>query len=537
MDKANTTSTSGWQSLRLPAAFFKANETFYIFDINHVNFLEVTKIIFDVASFIQQSPKDCHQLAAALPEYSVEDIRDALCEIEEIQRQSFLKPMSFQRNNRYSLDEIKKNLTTNLEGLYLNITSKCNLSCSYCIFGGKYENQPSLDQQEMSWDVAQKAIDFFFSNARQEGRLRVDFFGGEPLMAFPLMKRITESLEEKTAQRKQELLISISSNGTLLNDQIIDFLIKHNVLYQISIDGDKEIHDLNRKFKTSDIGTFDTILKNLQRIFDKNEEYFKKMVRLKAVITTESLDIGGISFFEIPLIKILKERRSCSILNKSPQYDLEKDQDFFLRIDKLAQSLLQKKDTSTVEELLEGLNYKKKNLFYLTLYNFFQVQVVNASFGLDQTIPFLKDCLIGIQGCVNIDGGISICYNSKTFIIGDVLKNTWYFDKIEEFHKKRYGIPDCKNCFIQRFCYLCYEKLNGNNDQFDASVKKYCEFNRHYYRTIFDYMLKIVGNNPNLWNEIQIIIETEQKLLNPNLNETPTSFKEGDNEFSNAESN
>ncbi len=514
-ESENSHSNSGRQSLRLPAELFKTSEKYYIFDPNQVNFLEVNEIIFEIISILKHTPKNLHALAEALPGYPVRDIRDALGEIEEIQSQGYFKPHDFQRANPYTIADIKKYLTTsNRESVYFNITSKCNLSCAYCIFGGDYANQDEMNQQQMTWDTAQKAMDFFLPQIRKDGQLRLDFFGGEPLLAFPLMKRIVNSMTKKMHQRNQELMVAVTSNGTVLNEEIIDFLIRHNVLFQISIDGEKEIHDANRKFKNSNTGTFDTIMKNLQRIYDRDADYFLDRVRLKAVTTTEFFDSPETGFFSIPLIKKLRDHKRFSVLDKTPHYKLNKDRDFFARIHKLGESLLQKKDVSTIKELLNGLNFKKKDLFYMTFYEFFLIQVINSTrFDLNDPVPFIKDCMIGIEGCVNPDGSISVCYKSGTFIIGNVLENTWYFDKIAEFHKKRYSWTGCKNCFVQRFCMLCYEKLNGKEDQLKASIQSFCEFNRNYYRLIFEYMLKILEKNPDLWNEPQRLAEKQQEIL------------------------
>jgi sulfatase maturation enzyme AslB (radical SAM superfamily) len=228
------------------------------------------------------------------------------------------------------------------------------------------------------------------------------------------------------------------------------------------------------------------------------------------VLSTESLDTDGTDFFNIPLIKTICDLKRFSVLNQSPHYNLKKDQDFFTRMNKLGELLLLKKDVSNREELLEGLSYKQKLLFYLTFVEFFQIQITNSlCFDIDQPIPFMKDCLIGFEGCVNVDGSISICYKADTFIIGSVIKNTWYLDKIDEFHKKRYKLPECKYCYVQRFCKFCYDKINGKEDQFKNSIKNYCEFTRYYYRVIFEYMLKIMENNPNLWDELQKDAENE----------------------------
>jgi uncharacterized protein len=495
---------------RLPVEFFRTPGGYYIFDVNHVSFLEVNEVVFNIISILTQAPKDYNELVKALPGYSAQDIRDALTEIEEIQSQDYLKRTEFRRHLRHELPEIKETLNGKLVNLYFNITTKCNLSCSYCIFDGNYEHHTGLKHREMSWETIQKAIDFFLPRARKKGHLRVDFFGGEPFMAFPLIKRTIDALKEKTVPRNQDLKISISSNGTIMNDKIVDFLIENDVYFQISLDGDKEIQDSMRKFRGSDKGSFDTILKSLQLIYDRNPDYYKKRLSLKAVLSTEFLDRDETDFFNLPLIKTVFDLKEFSILNKRPHFDLEKDGDFFERIHILGKELLKKKGVSTKKDLLEGLNYKKRYLYYLTFDDFFKIQLGNSLFyEIDQPVPFIKDCLLGYEGCVNPDGSISICYQSDTFIIGNVFENTWHYDKIEEFHKIRFGMPECKHCYVQRFCDFCYDKINGKQEQLSSSIKQYCEFKRYYHRVIFEYMLRIMENNPGLWDELQQDAERE----------------------------
>lgn len=504
---------TGRQCAALPVGLFKTPNSYYAFDINHVNFIEINEVLYMLFSALKDSPKSLEQLTAEIPGYSKAEIRDALGELEEIQKMGFLKHHEFQRENPYTLDIIKQNLNNELYGLFLNITTKCNLSCSYCVFGGDYDNHNPLEQQEMSWETARAAIDFFLARAKKEGELRVDFFGGEPLLAFPLIKRIVATLKEELRPRNQDIFITISSNGTVMNDEILDFLLEHNAILQISIDGEKEIHDANRKFKNSTTGSFDTVMKKLAMIHDRDLDYFSSKVILKAVVTTESMDADGADFFQLPLIKLLREKRRFTLINKSPHYNLKKDADYFDRIHKLAKVLLEKKNASTLDELVEDLNPKMKGMFFMTLSEFFLIQVsIAVYFDPDKPVPFRKDCLIGIEGCVNPDGSISICYQSNSFIIGNVLENKYYYDKIEEFHTKRYSRSNaCKTCFVQRFCQLCYSRISEKNDRLSASLQNYCQFTREFYRTVFQYMLEIMENNPGLWDELQEMAEKEKE--------------------------
>lgn len=502
------------QGLPLPVELFKVEGEYYVFDINKVIFLEVTKTVFDVLSVLKKDIVGIDNIVASLPEYSEQEIRDTLSEIEEFQGEGYFKPIDFQRYNPYTLPEMKDKLSNKLEGVLINITSKCNLACKYCILSGDYLSHSGLKQQDMSWDTAKKAIDFFLSRARKDGTFRVDFFGGEPLLAFPMIKRVVSYLKEKMSQRNQEFLIAITSNGTIMTEEIVDFLSENDVLVQFSIDGSKEMHNHNRVFRKSDKGSFDTVMKNLQLISDRNYDFFLNNLRLKAVITTESIEIEDTDFFSIPVIKTLIERRKFTMVNKIPHYDIEKDQDYFERIDRLAELLLKKKNVSTAKELLDGLTQKAKNLYAVTLSNFFGVQLTNYfHYAIDEPVPFSKNCMIGSKGAVNPDGSISLCYRADTFNIGNVFEDTFYFDKIAQYDRDKFSIPDCKNCFVQRFCTFCHEKVNNRDDNLETQIQNFCQFTRHYYRLVFEYMLKVMVQNPKLWDQIQVMAEERKNAL------------------------
>ncbi len=507
--------TNSRQNSFLSAVCFKTENSYYLFDVNNVNFLEVNEIVFKIISQLKKKSLNAAQLAQQLPEFSLADIKEALVDINNIQSQGFLVHHNFQRRNPHPPEMIRDYLTHRMNGLNLNITSKCNLACSYCIFGGTYKHVNTLENQEMTWELAEKAIDFFLARAATEGDLRVDFFGGEPMLSFSLIERVITTLKERLQGRNQTLKIAIASNGTIMNQHIADFLFTHNVYFQISMDGEKEIHDAKRKFRNSDIGSFDTIIKTLQFIYDRNPDYFRTNMRLKAVVTTDAFATDGADFMKIPLVRLLNDNKLFTIINQLPNYDVQKDEDYFSRIHTVAQLLLSKKNVATTEELVADLDYKKRLVFYVTLHSFFMVQIYNnLTYATMDSVPFSKNCLIGIEGCVNVDGSISICFNSNSFKVGNVWEDTWYFDRIEEFHRLRYSRAErCQYCFVQRFCNLCYEKLSAKENQFDTSFDKFCEFNRAYYKIVFQYMLQILENNPLLWDELQRIAEQEKKKL------------------------
>lgn len=174
---------------------------------------------------------------------------------------------------------------TNLGHLVLQVTQQCNLRCDYCIYSGKYNNRSHSDKR-MTFSIAKKAIDFFVERTRESKQIVLGFYGGEPFLELPLMVECITYI--KSIAGDKELGIGLTTNGTLLTDQAIDFLVENDVQAMISLDGNKKEHDANRRFAESNKGTFDVIIKNVKKIKEKYPDYYKKSISFNTVINPKS---------------------------------------------------------------------------------------------------------------------------------------------------------------------------------------------------------------------------------------------------------
>ncbi|WP_455104930.1 radical SAM protein [Peptostreptococcus sp.] len=157
------------------------------------------------------------------------------------------------------------------------VTQKCNLRCKYC-----YED--NLDRRDdMSVETADKVIKFILERLTEKNidrPLVIIFHGGEPLLNFDLVKYIREELENKVSDRK--IIYHMTTNGTLINDENIDFLCKKIDFLSVSIDGVKKINDENRIFSDGS-GTYDIVIKKLKSVLSRN-----KNIRIRMTITPET---------------------------------------------------------------------------------------------------------------------------------------------------------------------------------------------------------------------------------------------------------
>ena len=153
--------------------------------------------------------------------------------------------------------DFKKRQTV-VKALCLHIAHDCNLACRYCFAGeGEYQGDRSL----MSYEVGKKALDFLVANSGSRRNLEVDFFGGEPLLNFDVVKKLVAYGREIEKEKDKHFRFTLTTNGVLLNDDIIEFANREMDNIVLSIDGRREVHNHMRPFKNG-TGSYKLIIKN-----------------------------------------------------------------------------------------------------------------------------------------------------------------------------------------------------------------------------------------------------------------------------------
>lgn len=146
--------------------------------------------------------------------------------------------------------------------LTLEVNQKCNLKCKYCYLGDKAGSM-------MSFDTAKKSVDLAFEQMviHRDRKMWFDFIGGEALMDFPLLNEILLYIRDKNKDKQYQIKLSMTSNATILNSKIVDWLVDNSFDLKVSIDGKKDVHDLNR-ITIHNRGSFDAILNNWPYILE-----------------------------------------------------------------------------------------------------------------------------------------------------------------------------------------------------------------------------------------------------------------------------
>ncbi len=252
---------------------FKQNGYNIVLDVFSGSVHLVDEVTFDVINMYETADKG-EITAAMLEKYSqdptvtAEAIEDCFKDIEELKARGKLFT-----NDAFA--DIAKNYRRNnffIKALCLHVAHTCNLNCSYCFAGqGKYKGERAI----MSLETGKRALDFLIENSGSHVNLDVDFFGGEPLMNWDVVKALVAYGREIEKAHGKNIRFTLTTNGVLLDDEVTDFCNKemHNVV--LSLDGRKEVHDRFRKDYAGK-GSYDNIVPRFQRFVEKrgDKEYY-----------------------------------------------------------------------------------------------------------------------------------------------------------------------------------------------------------------------------------------------------------------------
>ncbi len=197
-------------------------------------------------------------------------------------------------------------LRERIEQITLQVTQSCNLRCDYCTYSGNYNNRTHT-MKRMSLETACRAIDFLVKHSRCTKRCIVGFYGGEPLLEINLIRKVINYIESEYSQK--QFAYAMTTNGTLLTDEMVDYLVEKDILLTISIDGPRDIHDLNRCFENGR-GSFDIVIHNLSRMKERYPQYYQKCTTNTVLSPNQEYDCVRNFFVEEDVMKNITSKLS-----------------------------------------------------------------------------------------------------------------------------------------------------------------------------------------------------------------------------------
>ncbi|MCI6739334.1 MAG: thioether cross-link-forming SCIFF peptide maturase [Bacteroidales bacterium] len=244
----------------------------------------VDDVAYDLIQLYETLPKE-EVIARLLEKYAGRadvtraELEDCLADVEELKAAGKLYAPDAYADRAFDL----KNRSTVIKALCLHVAHTCNLTCDYCFASqGKYHGERAL----MSFEVGKQALDFLIAHSGSRVNLEVDFFGGEPLMNWEVVKQLVAYGRSQEEPCHKKFRFTLTTNGMLVNDEVIDFCNKemHNVV--LSLDGRKEVHDRLRR-TVGGKGSYDVIVPKFQEFAARREG---KNYYVRGTYTRDNLD-------------------------------------------------------------------------------------------------------------------------------------------------------------------------------------------------------------------------------------------------------
>lgn len=371
-------------------------------------------------------------------------------EYQKLRQEGFFDESSFEMKNpdkEMMLYLYKRNLSS----MTLQVTQSCNFRCSYCPFTENIGSQRKHENVQMSLEMAYRAVDYLHEHSIDSNHINIGFYGGEPLIAFDVIQKVVHKANRLFEGKR--LGYSITTNGSLLTDEILTFFEENNVYLIISLDGPKEINDKFRK-TVSGKSAFDSALAAIQKIDEKYPELKSRFAINMVMNPQEQFSSYGKLFEEVPLLRKFSVTANFVDLSHTGERAVSSD-DFITK--------------TRYNIFLEYLAGEKKIID--PSYRNVIASVANTNKAtLDsvlETAPFYQEmfpsgpCMPGYLKCfVDVKGDFFPC--EKVSEVNELMK----IGSLREGHnvekcKKLMDIPyltenNCKNCWVYRFCNSCY---------------------------------------------------------------------------------
>lgn len=248
---------------------FKLNGSSIVLDVNSGSVHVVDDLAYDIVELYEREGRETI-LRLMLEKYRDDihvdeaEIIEVFTDLESLREEGKLfSPDSFSG----SAMNLKEN-RGDIKALCLHVSHTCNLTCDYCFAsGGKYHGENAL----MTFDVGKRALDFLMDSSAGRHNLEVDFFGGEPLMNWDVVKRLVEYARSQEKARGKNFRFTLTTNGLLIDEDVIEFANREMSNVVLSLDGRQKVHDRLRR-TISGQGSYDIILPKFKRLVENRGE-------------------------------------------------------------------------------------------------------------------------------------------------------------------------------------------------------------------------------------------------------------------------
>ena len=422
---------------------YKLNGFNIVLDVNSGGVHLVDDMTYDLLDLIEppfeaKCPRSV--LDKLSDKYPADEINTCYDEIVELYNDKILfSEDDYEKYAKYSV-------ASPVKAMCLNIAHDCQLRCKYCFAStGDFGKGRKL----MSLETGKHAIDFLLENSGDRPNLELDFFGGEPLMNFKVVKQIVEYARSREKEFNKKFRFTITTNGLLLDDEKIDFINREMSNVVLSIDGRKEVNDYFRVLPNGQ-GCYDMIMPKYKKLVEGrgDKEYY-----VRGTFTNRNKDFSNDVFalYEAGFDQISVE----PVVGDSDEYALTMNDlpEIFKEYERLADRIIENEK-----------NGRKFNFFHFMI-------------DLDQgpcAIKRLRGCGCGNDYvAITPDGDIFPCHQFvgiDEYKMGNIDEGTFDQEMKKEFASAHvYSKPECRECWAK---FYCSGGCNANNYQYEGDIRK-----------------------------------------------------------------
>ncbi|TGY44518.1 thioether cross-link-forming SCIFF peptide maturase [Clostridium sartagoforme] len=421
---------------------FKQGENYFLLDVNTGAVHIVDELVYDLVH--DEGMKKKSEIIELLKgKYDEETIVEAYDEMVELVKEGLLySEDQYEDIAHGSMDD-----RDYIKAVCLNIIHGCNLRCKYCFADeGEYNGHKGV----MSIETAKKAIDYVVKRSGPRRNIEIDLFGGEPTMIMDTIKEIIKYARDNEKEWKKNIRFTMTTNATLLNDDMMDFMDKEMGNIILSLDGRKCVND-NVRIKVDGSGSYDDILPNIKKMIEKRTP--GKMYYVRGTFTRANTD-----FYEDVMAMVNEGFKEVSI----EPVVLEDGQPLSLRTEDLPEIM------KNYDKLYEDMVRRKRE--GKDEYKFYHFNVdLN---GGPCVYKRISGCGAGFEYvAITPQGEVYPCHQfvgKEEYKLGSIYDDTYDADLGKKFKKAHiYNKPKCRDCWAR---FYCSGGCQANNVNFNGDM-------------------------------------------------------------------
>ena len=422
---------------------FKQGDNYFVLDVNTGAVHVVDELVYDILEDEKIRPK-AEVMKALGKKYDKDELSEAYDEIQELAEEGVLySEDQYEEIAKSSMDD-----RDYIKALCLNIIHDCNLRCKYCFADeGEYHGHKGM----MSYETAKKAIDYVVKRSGPRKNIEIDLFGGEPTLMMETIKKIVKYARDNEEKWGKSIRFTMTTNVTLLTDEMMEYLDKEMVNIILSLDGRKEVNDKVR-VKPNGSGSYDDIVPKIKKMISKRSK--GKTFYVRGTFTRNNTD-----FYEDVMAMINEGFRQISI----EPVVLEDGHPLAIRKEDLPEIF------ANYDKLYEEMARRKKEGDEFTFYHFnIDLQ------GGPCVYKRISGCGSGFEYvAITPQGDVYPCHQfvgNEDFKLGSIYDDSFDTELSRKFKEANiYNKPKCRDCWAK---FYCSGGCQANNFNFNGDMRE-----------------------------------------------------------------